>query len=116
MKMVNPTRDTECNDKRFRSGATSKERSFYVGRRPQTPLITFIGDRGTCVGSRLKGHLKYGGKWKPKLHAVSSAIHFTNEHKTFQTCMFCFGPLTHSKRTSKDKPAKKDSKWCFLVP
>ena len=76
----------------------------------------FIGDRGTGVGSRLKGHLKYGGKWKPKLHAVSSAIHFTNEHKTSQTCMFCFGPLTHPKRTSKDKPAKKTVNgafWCL---
>ena len=101
---------------RFRSGAASKGRCFCTGRCPQTSLIMFIGDRGACVDSRLKDHLKYGGKWKPKLHVISSAIQFTNEHKTSQTCMFCFGLLTHLKRTSKAKPAKKTVNgafWCL---
>ncbi|CEP12941.1 hypothetical protein [Parasitella parasitica] len=98
-KMVSLTKSTECKDKKFRPRIASKERSFCVGRRSQASLIMFIGDRGTCVGYRLKGHLKYGGKWKPELHAASSTVHFTNEHKTSQTCMYCFGPLAHPKRT-----------------
>lgn len=105
--MANLTRKTECKDKRFRSGAASKERSSYFGRLPQTSLIMFIRDMGTCIGLRLKDHLKYCGKWKPKLHAVSSAVYFTNEHKTSQTCVFCFGQPTYPKKTIKDKYKKK---------
>ncbi|KAK4521530.1 uncharacterized protein ATC70_012146 [Mucor velutinosus] len=51
--------------RRFRSRFASCERSFCAGVRPQTSLTMFVGDRGLCVGSRLKGHLKYGEKWKP---------------------------------------------------
>jgi hypothetical protein len=94
-KMVNLNRKTESIDKRFRSRVCSKERSFCSGTSGQDSLIMFIGDRGTCVGSTLKGHLKYGGRWKPKLHAVSSLVKFTNEHKTSQTCMYCFNPIMH---------------------
>ncbi|KAG2229555.1 hypothetical protein INT48_006770 [Thamnidium elegans] len=30
------------------------------------------GIRGYCHGSSIKGHLKYGGVWKPKLHMLKT--------------------------------------------
>ncbi|KAK4517512.1 uncharacterized protein ATC70_000851 [Mucor velutinosus] len=66
----------------------------------------FIGDRGLCVGSRLKGHLKYGGKWKPRLHSSVATVHTTNEHKTSQMCMYCFGLTSHPTQTIKAKDGK----------
>ncbi|KAK4521627.1 uncharacterized protein ATC70_004157 [Mucor velutinosus] len=93
-------------DRRFRSRFASRERSFCAGVRPQTSLTMFIGDRGLCVGSRLKGHLKYGGKWKPRLHSSVATVHTTNEHKTSQTCMYCFGPISHPTQTTKAKDGK----------
>ncbi|ORE22848.1 hypothetical protein BCV71DRAFT_284282, partial [Rhizopus microsporus] len=46
----------------------------------------FVGDRGYCVGSTIKGHLKYGGQWKSrknitgntKLKAVSGTFQYVN--------------------------------------
>ncbi|KAK4510172.1 Up in starvation [Mucor velutinosus] len=91
---------------RFRSRFASRERSFCAGVRPQTSLAMFIGDGGLCVGSRLKGHLKYGGKWKPRLHSSVATVHTTNERKTSQTCMYCFGPTSHPSQTIKAKDGK----------
>ncbi|KAK4509272.1 uncharacterized protein ATC70_007622 [Mucor velutinosus] len=97
---------TEHIDRHFRSCFASRERSFCAGVRPQTSLTMFIGDRGLCVGSRLKGHLKYGGKWKPRLHSSVATVHTTNEHKTSQTCMYCFGPTSHPTQSIKSKDGK----------
>ncbi|KAK4516805.1 uncharacterized protein ATC70_011784 [Mucor velutinosus] len=91
---------------RFRSCFASRERSFCAGVRPQTSLAMFIRDRGLCVGSRLKGHLKYGGKWKPRLHSSVATVHTTNERKTSQTCMYCFGPISYPTQSIKAKNGK----------
>ncbi|KAI9246148.1 hypothetical protein EDC94DRAFT_653427 [Helicostylum pulchrum] len=37
-------------------------------------LVMLIGDRGTGVGSRIKGFRRYGGKWKEEIH--TEAIFF----------------------------------------
>ncbi|KAK4509881.1 uncharacterized protein ATC70_007185 [Mucor velutinosus] len=97
---------TEHIDRRFRSRFASRERSFCAGVRPQTSLVMFIGDRGLCVDSRLKGHLKYGRRWKPRLHSSVATVHTTNEHKTSQTCTYCFGPTSHPTQTTKAKDGK----------
>ncbi|GAA5796407.1 hypothetical protein HPULCUR_001779 [Helicostylum pulchrum] len=34
----------------------------------KSKLIMLIGDRGTGVGSRIKDHLRYSGKWKQDIH------------------------------------------------
>ncbi|KAK4519714.1 Transcription factor bye1 [Mucor velutinosus] len=36
----------------------------------------------------------------------SAAVHTNNEHKTSQTCMYCFGPTSHPTQTIKTKDGK----------
>ncbi|CAO3655061.1 unnamed protein product [Mucor fragilis] len=109
-KMNTLTNKVEYIDRRFRSRFASSERAFCTGGRPQTCLTMFIGDRGLCVGSRLKGHLKYGGKWKPRLHQAVATVCTTNEHKTSQTCIYCFGPTSHPTQTIKAKDGRTKTK------
>lgn len=66
----------------------------------------FIGDRGTGVGSSIKGFRKYGGKWKEKIHAESVNVCVTNENLTSQTCVFCFGLLSHPRIKKQAKNGK----------
>ena len=53
-----------------------------------------IGDGGTGVGSHIKGHLRRGGKWLQRLHAHNTIVAITNEHRSSQTCVFCFDQVT----------------------
>ena len=53
----------------------------------------FVGDRGYCVGSTIKGHLKYGGQWKSRKNSLYTSVCITSEHNTSQTCPFCFKKL-----------------------
>ncbi|KAI9486687.1 MAG: hypothetical protein EXX96DRAFT_627135 [Benjaminiella poitrasii] len=55
----------------------------------------FVGDRGLGIGSRLKGHLKYGGRWKPIKNSPYTSVLITNEHNSSQTCLFCYEKLSH---------------------
>ena len=68
-------------------------------------IVQFVGDRGTGVGSRLKGFRKYGGKWLEVLRSQQNIVCITNEQKTSQLCIFCFEKLCHprcsGKRTTK---------------
>ncbi len=83
------TYGTVCsNERRYVSGGVNKE---------SHPLL-FVGDRGYGVGSAIKGHLKYGGQWKPRKHSLYTSVCITNEHNTSQTCTYCFGKLTHPIR------------------
>ncbi|KAI8884326.1 hypothetical protein K501DRAFT_164491, partial [Backusella circina FSU 941] len=58
----------------------------------------FIGDRGTGVGSRSKGHRRYDGRWKQELHGRNTTVCITNENKTSQTCGYCFSPIVHPRQ------------------
>ncbi|KAI9255920.1 hypothetical protein EDC94DRAFT_222963 [Helicostylum pulchrum] len=58
--------------------------------------VMFISDRGHGIRSRIKGHVKYGGTWKEKIHSRYTSVFVTNEHNSSQTCVFCFKKLTHS--------------------
>src|SRR6478735_836924 len=57
----------------------------------------FIGDRGTGVGSRIKGFKRYGGQWKEVIHSEATNVCVTNENLTSKTCIFCFRRLTHPR-------------------
>ena len=74
-----------------------------------------IGDRGTGVGSRIKGHLRYGGKWKQILHGRHTQVCIVNENNTSQTCVYCFHKLHHAvqKRTIKGKEVKQINRGSF---
>ncbi|CAO3656709.1 unnamed protein product [Mucor hiemalis] len=70
-------------------------------------VVMFIGDRGTGVGSRLKGFLKYGGKWKPTTHSKYSTVCYTNEQNTSQTRLFCYSKLLHPSKLVTQKNGTK---------
>ncbi|KAI8880038.1 hypothetical protein K501DRAFT_152370, partial [Backusella circina FSU 941] len=78
--------------------------------------ILFVGDRGYGVGSRIKGFLKYGGKWKPKKHTLYTSVCITNENNTSQTCPFCFGKLSHPTTVIKidDKKTIRSTNGTFV--
>ncbi|KAI8093979.1 hypothetical protein BDF21DRAFT_85771 [Thamnidium elegans] len=61
------------------------------------------GDRGYCHSSSIKGHLKYGGVWKPKLHSLYTSVGITNENLTSQTYVFCFKKTTRPLKVLKTK-------------
>ncbi|KAI8360969.1 hypothetical protein B0O80DRAFT_374245, partial [Mortierella sp. GBAus27b] len=67
----------------------------------------FIGDAGTAVGSRLKGHARRGGTKIRAQHSQRGVVINTNEHMTSKTCPFCFGRTTlASSRRMIDGKAK----------
>ncbi|KAI9255365.1 hypothetical protein EDC94DRAFT_678391, partial [Helicostylum pulchrum] len=70
----------------------------------------FVGDRGYGIGSRLKGHSRQGGTWKPEKHGLYTSVCIKDEHDTSQTCPFCSGKLFHPARTSYNKSGKKKTK------
>ncbi|KAI8056510.1 uncharacterized protein B0P05DRAFT_458403, partial [Gilbertella persicaria] len=58
----------------------------------------FVGDQG----SKIKGHRRYGGKWKQKLLGSTSIACITNKYNTSQTCVFSFQKSVHPvNRTEK---------------
>lgn len=58
-----------------------------------------IRDKGLEAGSRIKGHLRYGDKWKHKIHGQYTNVCITNENDTSQTCVFCFQKLSHATQS-----------------
>ncbi|KAI9482747.1 MAG: hypothetical protein EXX96DRAFT_453159, partial [Benjaminiella poitrasii] len=67
----------------------------------------FVGDRGLGIGSRLKGHLKYGGNWKPVKNSLFTPVLVTNEHNSSQTCLFCYKKLSHPVGAMTNKKGEK---------
>jgi hypothetical protein len=57
--------------------------------------VILIGNAGTGVGSRIKGHNRRGGKWLREIHRRHTPVCIVNEHKSSQTCCFCFMPIIH---------------------
>lgn len=73
----------------------SEDGEYIKKRDRHNQSILFIGDRGTGVGSRIKGHLRYGGHWKSNNHSLYTSVCITNEFNTSQACAFCFEKITH---------------------
>ncbi|KAI8365073.1 hypothetical protein BD560DRAFT_332798 [Blakeslea trispora] len=75
-----------------------------------------IGDRGFGIGSRIRGHLRYGGIWKQDRHARYTTVCITNENYTSQTCVYCFNKLTHarSRIIKQDKITYREIKGTFI--
>ncbi|CEG68071.1 hypothetical protein RMATCC62417_04398 [Rhizopus microsporus] len=110
----------EMQNDRFRRRLCAKERTFLIGKkvkgRSRPCPIMFIGDRGTGVGSTIKGYRRYGGKWKQCIHGMNINVCITNENMTSQTCMYCFSKLDHPIHRKKinDKEIKTNVKALFL--
>lgn len=75
-----------------------------------------VGDRGTRVGSRIKGHRRYGGNWLERMRGRRENVCITSEYKTSQTCIYCFEQLEHPQRIEeKDgKSIKKATKGSLM--
>ena len=61
---------------------------------------------GLCIGSKIKGFLKYGGNWKLNKDSLYTTVCITNEHNTLQICLFCFKKLLNSYRLVQGKNNK----------
>ncbi|KAL0137307.1 hypothetical protein V8B55DRAFT_1578093 [Mucor lusitanicus] len=81
----------------------SQERQYVNNYNSKSQTVLFIGNRGTGVGSRIKGHLRYGGHWKSKTHARYTSVCVTNEYHSSQTCPYCFQKTTHPVRLVNGK-------------
>lgn len=55
--------------------------------------VMMIGTQGTCVGSTIKKHLRWGGKQLRKRHRRYTVVAMTNEYRPSQTCVGCFGSV-----------------------
>ncbi|KAI9262468.1 hypothetical protein EDC94DRAFT_94556 [Helicostylum pulchrum] len=104
-------RTYELQKQKYVDQLCSKERK-YVSSSGNTVPILFVGGRGYGIGSRLKGHSRQGGIWKPKKHGLYTSVCITNEHNASQTYPFCFGKLFHPARTSYNKSGKK-KRGCY---
>lgn len=73
----------------------SDERKFLrtAGGKGSVPLM-FIGKEGTSFGSRLKWHVKQGGKWLRGRHRRYATVVLVDEYRSSQTCAFCYEPIS----------------------
>lgn len=113
-KQVSISKSVMFLNKRYRDRLCSKERRYAQGDEKKH-LIMMIGDRGFGYGSRIKGFRRYGGKWKPQLHGKNTTVCITNEHKTSQTCVYCFSPIVHpmQRQFSGGKEIRKECRGAF---
>lgn len=111
--MVKVKRRNELQLRRTKDRICSNERRFVAGK---SKPVMFVGDRGYGTGSSIKGHLRYGGKWKPEIHSRYTSVCITNEHNTSQTCLFCFQKLSHPLKvvTRKGKQQVNTVKGTFV--
>jgi len=69
---------------------------------PILPPIMCIGNQGTGAGSRIKGFERRGGRWLMNVHSRYATLALMNEHRTSQSCVFCFQQIVRTKsRTGK---------------
>lgn len=63
---------------------------------PVIPIM-FVGTAGVCNGSRIGGHMKYGGGRILEQHRRTALVLMTNEHMTSKVCPLCFALVRLSK-------------------
>lgn len=62
--------------------------------RPQNVTVFAYGAAGSGVGSRIGGHLRWGGKWmRQELLRLGIVVALTDEYCTSKTCVHCFQRL-----------------------
>ncbi|KAI8082293.1 hypothetical protein BDF21DRAFT_338573, partial [Thamnidium elegans] len=90
-------RKTEIQRKKCYDKTCSSGRQFISSKQDKYSIM-LTGDRDYCHGSSIKGHLKYGGVWKHKLHSnlvkeIRGTSVCTNEH-----CILALKNETHKGR------------------
>ncbi|KAF9570598.1 hypothetical protein EC968_001673 [Mortierella alpina] len=74
-------------ERRHVQGALSTD---LPGTPPAVLPIMLIGDAGTCVGSRLKGHSRRGGSKMRAQHRQYCPVAIVDEYRTSRVCFYCF--------------------------
>ncbi|KAI8095792.1 hypothetical protein BDF21DRAFT_447968 [Thamnidium elegans] len=94
------SKDTLCSNER-RFVVSSKENSSE--RRPKP--ITFIGDSGLGVGSKIE-------RFRGSTHAF-----ITSDYMNSQTCMFCFCKLAHPsvRKTVDRKLMSRENRGVYML-
>ena len=84
-----------CSNK-TKDRLASKERRFLLPADQRADsLVMAIGDRGTGVGSTIKGYNRRGGTWLLKRHERYCTTVLTSEFMTSQLCIYCYSRLSH---------------------
>ncbi|KAI9259844.1 hypothetical protein EDC94DRAFT_585685 [Helicostylum pulchrum] len=103
----------EIQKRRFLDKLVDNERIKIVSGGDWKKVIKFVGDRGAGVGSRIKGHRRYGGKWLGN-------VCITNEHMPSQTCVYCFQhlerPLLIEEKDGKIKRRYTKGSLIYINP
>ena len=81
----------------------ARDERKFVGGKIQ---VMCIGMAGTGAGTRIGGHLKYGGAKVRARHRRYATVCMTNEYMTSQTCSTCFHPVVRAQ-----KRVLVDGKW-----
>ncbi|KAI8394078.1 uncharacterized protein BYT42DRAFT_29730 [Radiomyces spectabilis] len=76
----------------------SSEGAQMIDRNVPTNLVMCIGNAGTGVGSRIRGHVRRGGKKMLTEHSRNTTVAITNEFCSSKTCVFCFQQTELAKR------------------
>ncbi|KAI8370325.1 uncharacterized protein BYT42DRAFT_83600 [Radiomyces spectabilis] len=74
-----------------------------------TNLVMCIGNAGTGVGCRIRGHARRGGKKMRTGHSRNTTVAITNEFCSSKTCVFCFQQTELAKRRLPDGKTKQVS-------
>ena len=85
-----------------------------------TPSILCIGTGSTEVGLRIRGHTKRGGAKMGQRHTRFTIVSITNEHRSSQTCVFCFQQVQRPKARKvvkeKWKPVSVNGSFLCMNP
>jgi len=96
-------RHLELSKRRAHDRIAAAEQKASGSKEGGKALVMFIGDRGHGVGSRIKGHQRFGGTWKQEIHGRYTPTVITNEYNSSQTCLFCFRKLSHPMKATDGK-------------
>ncbi|EPB84962.1 hypothetical protein HMPREF1544_08240 [Mucor circinelloides 1006PhL] len=104
--------NSQCKKKR-RLGLSKIKHQERKSSNHEKPIM-FVFDRGHDVGSHIRGHQRFGGAWKQKLHGRYTPTLITNEYNSSQTCLFCFHKLSHPMVASQRQQDQKHKRIICL--
>ncbi|KAI9253046.1 hypothetical protein EDC94DRAFT_525414, partial [Helicostylum pulchrum] len=104
---IKQKRRTEIQQKKCFDRTCSSERQFTSSKGNKQPIM-LTGDRGYCNNSSIKGHLRYGGVWKPRLHSL-----YTSEVRGTAVCSNKHCVLALKRETRKGRHAVSATAICI---
>jgi hypothetical protein len=116
---VQTTGATVVKKKKKRVRGKRKRKSQRKGKgkeKVKDKALVFHGAAGTGHGSRIKGHMRRGGKWMRKMHYHSGTpVMYTNEHGTSKTCHVCLRRMAPARGRKKVDDDQAGNALCSAV-